>query len=941
MGVMGTGVKDSKFANMDFEDYASFNQVNENNRFTIESIDTKSKQIRFQNGTVTDLSKLATVKVYISNPSMLYPFGDKIQAAVQNGYFDKRSFTIETIEKNKEGKPVFRITVTGKDPVKSTLTKESLFQTIYERRIYLTNPHVLKPLFDAYVPPADGRKHEVNPQFRQVVVDMLKHCTVTQHKEFPVKVESGDDDNTFIFYAKVSQDFKHKMNNLQDAENAEAVSDTFMSKIQITGLNTVKVECKSKSAQKALFTFEIPKPEGRKTFPLESAIAYIKSYYTIFMGLCGYVPQHNIQTYFTNLAPFTHEDYQGIRDYTMTSGATNRVCRGITHDNKEEQAGGLRNIRRCDSFFDKTLLNRPLTVFRGVGAGTSTSGRTTHLKGELEKQGKTFNNPIGFQVLDSAYLSTSINLTSAMYFAGHKVDKGIIFAIELPQYTRAAYTHNIAGWVEQFEITLDRCYDYTVQESLFQFKDSDGVEYNIVRAILNTHAPMSPIAYEPLLKVGKTRWDVLGKASFETELAESVLHEAYQILNSKGVDVQYQRDSKMKFVDSTDEFDVPAMIVARTKNADTETTTDIGFSLAPEGGILVRKIKTKSNAHARQDYKRAPGLHWNEYGLGYAFDGVTENQALRDNVDVGALNSCRFLPIQGDITAKTIAERIYRYLQCQKNIAMFPILDVARYFDLCMAQVITSEGYELQNTIRVERQVAPELEGDSQAGFVPCQYTINGDNDDHLVIRIKFEREKGTNKLLLHYAGRSDNKVLCETKKLSFSIFNNDSMIKTCMDILYEFEKKMSLSRARKVDMLIKYFCEQTGCVAVRDLSARGKEINGHYIKEGADGKIDLGTKGYNQAGNLTLLKSYKIWSVRRTDFFSILASKSNPNVFVLNATKVDNQTKQEVYNVTIMIDTSRTMAQNFIDLAEGLMGIKRQDISEVTVDETQFEGIL
>ena len=941
MGVMGTGIKDSKFASMDFEDYASFNQLNENNRFTIESIDTKSKQIRFQNGTVTDLSKLATVKVYISNPSMLYPFGDKIQTAVQNGYFDKRSFTIEAIEKNKEGKPVFRITVNGKDPVKSILTKESLFQTIYERRIYLTNPHILKPLFDAYVPPVDGRKHEVNPQFRQVVIDMLKHCVATQHKELPVVIAKGSDENTFIFSAKVSQDFKQKMNNLQNTEQADAPSDRFMSKIHVTGLNTIKVECKSESAQKALFTFEIPKPDGRKTFPLDNAITYIKSYYTIFMGLCGYVPQYNLQTCFSNLAPFTHEDYQGIRDYTMTSGATNRVCRCLGKMEGEEYAGALRNIRRCDSFFDKTLLNRPITVFRGVAAGINTRNKTPHfLKGEITKQGKTFENMNGFQMLDSTYLSTSINLTSAMYFAGHNADKGIIFAIELPQYTRAAYTHNIAGWVEQFEVTLDRCYDYTVQESLFQFKDSDGVEYNIVRAILNTHAPMSPIAYEPLVKAGKNRFDVLGKVSFEKESSESLIHEAYQILNSKGVDVQYQKDGTLKFTDSDDKFDYPAMIVARSKNVDTEVVTDIGFSLT-EGGILVRKIRTNASAPARQDFKRAPGLHWSEYGLGYIFTDANRNQARREDIDVGALNSCRFLPIQGDITAKTVAERIYRYLQCQKNIAMFPILDVARYFDLCMAQVITSEGYELQNTVRVERQVAPELEGDSQAGFVPCQYTINGDNDDHLVIRIKFEREKGTNKLLLHYTGRSDNKVLCETKKLSFSIFNNDSMIKTCMDILYEFEKKMSLSRARKVDMLIKYFCEQTGCVAVRDLSARGKEINGHYIKEGADGKIDLGTKGYNQAGNLTLLKSYKIWSVRRTDFFSILASKSNPNIFVLNATKVDNQTKQEVYNVTIMIDTSRTMAQNFIDLAEGLMGIKRQDISEVTVDESQFEGIL
>lgn len=901
--------------------YSEFCTANEKNKITVGTISKQQNAIFLTDGRTVSLQQVLGYQGFLTNPSALYPFGEEVEKQLKAGLFDKRSFTIDSIAKNKAGETVVNIIVNGKKDAKATIKPNEVLDAVCNKRKYLTNVSAIRPMFES-VEKAKA-ENAVDPNFRNCVVSMLKHCVETQHAELPAKLELDPNDlNKMVFYAKVTEDFKNKINKA----DAEQKTNILKSILELRTDNTIEVKVMSKNDKKALYEFIVPfKTASDKTkFEVSQTIEFVQKNYKIFMGLCGYIAQYNIQTCFSNSAPFTNEDYQGIRDYTMTSGATNRMLRGIPMNDGEEVAGALRNIRRCDSFFNKVMLNRPITVFRGEACGDD-----AYLYKRMQDQGKGFTNVDGFMALDSAYMSTSLNLTSAVYFAGHRTNRGIIYVIDLPAGLRAGYTHNIAGWVEQFEITIDRCIDIIMDHSIMKFKDSAGTSYNIVKAHLNIHPPMSPITKQSMIKKGKTMYDAYGRIPFDEEYADNIIHEAYQLLTNKGVDVQYQKEGKMHMVDTDKYYDYPSMVVARLKNPDTETVTDLGFSIG-NGGVEVRKIRTKVKAGARQDYGRAKGLHWQEYGLGYSFVDNKWNTNTEDNIDLDSLYKCRLLPIEDDITAKAVALRIYNYLKFQKNAAMFPILDVARYFDLCMAQVITSEGYELHNSIRVDRHVDPQHEGDSQAGFVPCQYTINGDDDDHLTIRIKFEREKGTNKLLLSYGGRSDKNILSETKKLSFDVFNNDSMVKVCMTILYEFEKKMKLSRTRKIDKLIEYFCSQTGCLAVQDRSEEAKDINGHYISKNADGSVNLGNKGYNDPNGLSAVKTYKVWNVSRNGFFGIRVRKNDSDDFTLQARSVDNRTKEVLLDKVINIDTRYPIYQCYRTLVDGLMS----DKESITYDE-------
>ncbi len=902
-------------------DYSEFCSVNEKNKITVGSISKQQNAIFLTDGRTVSLQQVLNYKGFLSNPSALYSFGEDVEKQLKAGLFDKHSFTIDSIATNKAGEKVVNIIINGSKNVKATLKPDEVLDAVYNKRKYLTNAALIRPLFEA-VEKAKAES-DVDPNFRNCVISMLKHCVETQHAELPAKLElDPNDQNKVVFYAKVTEDFKSKINRANDEQKTNILKSILEMRID----NTIEVKVMSKNDRKALYEFIVPfkNASDRTKFEVNQSIEFIQQNYKIFMGLCGYIAQYNIQTCFSNSAPFSNEDYQGIRDYTMTSGATNRMLRGIEMDAGEEIAGALRNIRRCDSFFNKVMLNRPITVFRGEACGDD-----SYLYKRMREQGKGFTNVDGFMGLDSAYMSTSLNLTSAVYFAGNCTNRGIIYVIDLPAGLRAGYTHNIAGWVEQFEITIDRYIDIIIDHSIIKFKDSAGTSYNIVRAHLDIHTPMSPITKQSMINKGKTMYDAYGRIPFDEEYADNMIHEAYQLLTNKGVDVQYQKEGKMHMIDTNKYYDYPSMVVARLKNPDTETVTDLGFSLG-NAGVEVRKIRTKVKACGRQDYAKAKGLHWQEYGLGYSFVDNKFKSNTEDNIDLDSLYKCRLLTIDGDITAKTVALRIYNYLKFQKNAAMFPILDIARYFDLCMAQIITSEGYELHNSIRVDRHVDAQHEGDSQAGFVPCQYVINGDNDDHLTIRIKFERERGTNKLLLSYGGRSDRTVLSETKKLLFSVFNNDSMAKVCMTILYEFEKKMKLSRTRKIDRLIDFFCSQTRCLAVQDRSEEAKAINGHYISKNADGSIDLGNKGYNDPNGLSAVKTYKIWNVSRTAFFSIRVSKNDSDNFTLQARAVDNRTKEITLDRAINIDTRYPIHQCYRVLVDGLMS----DTETIKYDE-------
>ena len=107
------------------------------------------------------------------------------------------------------------------------------------------------------------------------------------------------------------------------------------------------------------------------------------------------------------------------------------------------------------------------------------------------------------------------------------------------------------------------------------------------------------------------------------------------------------------------------------------------------------------------------------------------------------------------------------------------------------------------------------------------------------------------------------------------------------MDILYTFEKKMHLSRTRKIDKLLHYFALQTGCQLVTDISTLGKEHNGNYIST---------TNGVNlNAHNSMIRKVYKVWSQNKKTYMQILAQKIDRDNYTLIVNNYDNETKQVI----------------------------------------------
>ena len=320
------------------------------------------------------------------------------------------------------------------------------------------------------------------------------------------------------------------------------------------------------------------------------------------------------------------------------------------------------------------------------------------------------------------------------------------------------------------------------------------------------------------------------------------------------------------------------MIVLRSKNVDTDQVEDVGFSLH-ENQLFVRTIRTK--AKNRGDHGNAKDLRWSEYGLGAAFADLDWNG--NENVykqgssdfDLAAYQNQdgRKILYLEEGTSDEIAKKIINYAKTHQNLCLLPLIDVARYFDVTFQQVIVQEGYELLNSIRVERKVPQGHEGDPQAGYVPCKYTISGDNDDHLVLMMKFDRGSDK-KLRIEFRGKSQGNSVQESKALSYSIFNDNAMYKLSMSIIYTFAKKIHLSKARKIDNLIDYFCCQTGCKAVR----------------------------CSQVENDNILKNYKVWNRSRTNYFDIQVTKMDFEHYNLDIKD------KNIYLGTIAVDTTNNI---------------------------------
>lgn len=694
-------------------------------------------------------------------------------------------------------------------------------------------------------------KEILNPELYNFIGGLAQKCAETQHSELPMKVsKSKDNPNEIIIDCKTIIDYNKKNSTDRFKTSSIRTIIKVFKNNKVVFTNYLANDVAIRSAKS--YRFEIPNNRPvTDTEPID--INEVKSYLvnnieTIF-GLCGYVKEVGMKNSFGNIEPITKSDYDAIRDYTMTSGVINRLCRGGEYANEksgEGRASGIRTINDLDKYFDKMVTTRPIKVFRGQPCS------------DRFYKYATFKDCEGYVAVNTAYMSTSLNIQSTLMFAtgskrnGEPNKEGIIYSINVPVNTRAGYVHNVAGSVQQYEVLLDRCYDLKIDKTLLVFRDNAGHIFKFVSASLIPHisgGAVDTIQSASLYNVGKSNYDNLGRVPFEKEHNANILHEAFNKIRAKGFsDIQWQSafdsatDKGAQYLDR--QYAISDSIVLRTNNPDSpDKTLDYAFTLVDNALVIHKIIADKS---VQQDHHRAKGLRWSQYGLNalkYTYEDKSKDiisGASSNNFDIDAYENIdrRQILYLKEVNADEIANRIIRYAKTHKNICLLPLLDVARYFDMAFSQVIENEGYELMKSIRVERKVDPSKESDPQAGYVPLKYQITGDNDDHLVIIIKFDRDKDSGKLQVSFRGKSNNTSVDESKNLSYSIFNDGAMTKLSQDIIYTFAKKMHLSKARKFDKLLAYFCHQIGCRMVR--CPQSEETFKEYKIWSTDGKTAM-----------------------------------------------------------------------------------------------------
>jgi len=145
-----------------------------------------------------------------------------------------------------------------------------------------------------------------------------------------------------------------------------------------------------------------------------------------------------------------------------------------------------------------------------------------------------------------------------------------------------------------------------------------------------------------------------------------------------------------------------------------------------------------------------------------------------------------------------------------------PLTDIASDFDTMFRRLIDLEGYKLSRYIGVERHYDKgnqKQAEDKQAGFVPLKYQINGDNDDILVIDVKFERDKSSKNLKVSYRGQSQGVKVNEQEPVSADLAHMTGleMRDLASKILQTFVVRLNLSPTRRFDKLVEYLSKRKG----------------------------------------------------------------------------------------------------------------------------------
>ena len=720
-------------------------------------------------------------------------------------------------------------------------------------------------------------------------------------EDYVNKVSSSNKANTDLSIRQRQQSFSHFLTQI-------TVKDD---KLQFKSYNTF-----DGGHQKNLtYMFELPAND--------LGIQEFQNKVSIYGGLLGWIP-NGIQNCFAFSGKPTKYEHDGIHAYTVSSSGMNRKLRlqdyeSDTNHRGYERIGAesqrlYRAIDGADKYFDKVVSTKPLTVFRGMPGSDAVkfSGRNS------------IDNLSGGTITNTAYTSSTLNLHSTLMFAKTNTDPndGVILAINIPSGINADYIHNIAGWKEQFEVLWDRKYDIQVGEKILSFKGGSNFTYHVFNASIVAHVPMQPIpsfidVSHHLNIPNINLYDKNGRINFDYEAIKGTMLEAFDILKKKGVSgMQYQ--NKLGIDPMQRDY-----IVVHAGDGDDDTVVDLGFTYNTDTKMIdVVKFISKKRVQYKNDdgydvtatvrnywsdWNRNGGaidqnFSWESYNANdKGFDVKSGNFAFQPKSSItvksphkGSSNYGQFwqeMDIIEDLP-NCIAYSILEYVKYNKDVTLLPMQDVARYFDSVFKNTILNEGYELKDSMPVNR-VGKET--DENDGYVPLKYRIDGDNDDSLTIMMRMSRDSN-GKLQLEYRGASNNNKVRESDILRWNIFNQTVMEKECNKILYIFASKLNLNHTRKADQLMRFISSNRGFVITRanDVSDVKKERNIHE-------------KGSH--------KLYRIWYPNKRDNIKVTLDYSNEQYnYYLHSNK--NQVSSFSLNYKLpILELYRTFISNLTDL--------------------------
>lgn len=444
-----------------------------------------------------------------------------------------------------------------------------------------------------------------------------------------------------------------------------------------------------------------------------------------------------------------YESESNHRGYERTGAESQRLYRAIDG---------------ADKYFDKVQITKPLTVFRGMpGCDAATfSGRGS------------VDNLSGGVITNTAYTSSTLNLHSTLMFAKVAKDpnNGVILAINLPAGMHADYIHNIAGWKEQFEVLWDRKYDIQVGEELLSFKGGANFVYHVFEAGVVEHTPMSVLpsfidvshhSNVPNINL----YDKNGRINFDYEVIKGIMLTTFDALKKHGYSgLQYQEKLGLDPLNRD-------YIVVHAGEGDDDTVVDLGFTYNSDTKMVdIVKFTSKKRVQYKDDrgndVTATARNYWSDWGRNNgAIDQNFSWESYNANDKGFNMSNFAFEP-KSSITLKIpksvgdrveenlatcIANTIAQYVKYNKDVTLLPMQDVARYFDSVFKNIILDEGYDLKDSMPVNRVGKDTDEND---GYVPLKYRIDGDNDDSLTIMMRMSRDSN-GKLQLEYRGASAN----------------------------------------------------------------------------------------------------------------------------------------------------------------------------------------